>query len=315
MYKLFKGTRILAPIIAWIPTIVFLVTIVYPRFIENQDWSLVTAVFTFIALIFFIAYRALFFLIWMYIVFVAFNILAKYKTMRMKNILLDECDPAACADAFEQVLGRLDMIIARKKNKRVQNYEIIRTDILLEVFFCYYDNNDLNSAKLALDGVKCFSEQKKLRIYEQFQYHHCSFAYYLDTKDYSNAKVHLEKMDELRSGEKLSKVISGVFRDAFFTNTYCYNIYALEKFDGAELFLKYQYDKSSKKYFRIKTQNLLGKMYMNEKRLIEAKAAFEYIIANGNMLSCVEAAKLSVALCQENNASDVSLPEETEVIA
>ena len=201
------------------------------------------------------------------------------KLMRaVDSILYEECDPCKFVAEYERFLPKTP------ENIIPFMYLMICNGCLLA--------GDIESAKKYIDQIKGFPKNKAKNALYRLVHYSNMVGYSSSFEDWVATDNWLEKMKEILddSANGIKPNLRDGFRLTYISQLYAVNI-SKGEFEGAEEVFLADINTSKSKISKVLSQHRLGKVYLHFNRLDEAKAAFEYVITNGNTTGCVTEAK------------------------
>ena len=230
---------------------------------------------------------------WVMAIFVVWYMVSSVITGRYERTLLrkiealltETCDPQSCVAEYEKILP--------KSTRDMKTY------LLMELGSAYLAAGDAEKAWEYLEQVTSFPQRGGRSASYRFVHQSYMLSYSVLTDDLESGGDWLNKMrgildDSVGIGESVKATLN----DHYNTQSHVFNI-ANGEFEGAETVFLEDFNTGTKKLSKVAAQSRLGKVYLHFDRRDEAKAALEYVIANGNKTRYVEEAKELLGLINQ----------------
>ena len=197
---------------------------------------------------------------------------------RVDNILFEECEPKKFTEKYEKFIPKM--------------VEALIPYMRLKLCNGYLAAGETAAAKKTVDMARWFPRNKTNNALFRLEYFGNLVEYNRLVEDWAAADERLGQMKEILadSTNGMKQKSRDDFRRIYDFQQYAANI-ARDKFDGAEEFFLTAFDTEKTKLSKVAAKCSLGKVYLHFNKTAEAKAALEYVIANGNTTRYVEEAK------------------------
>lgn len=271
MLLLFRSTKLLYHIAAGIPAVAYVLLIL--------KWILGDMENPLFFLVVFLAAAV----VWILVAALVINAIALVKMKRVIDILDNDCDPRRFIETLEKMLPNIG---------ERRNVAWVKSMVILNMSTGYLLDGEPESAKELIDRAD-FSRlwnKKTKNAYECGRYNNFC-RYYIDKKDFANAKICLDTINELLKTREMPKSNRDKCQEIYAAYKYEYSMETGGSVEGQEQFYNLMFDKAVKQREKVRSKFMLGKVFLHEERKVEAKAAFEYVVEHGNKLCYVEQAK------------------------
>ena len=225
-------------------------------------------------------------LAWALVIFSAWYFVASIITVRYERVLLrkiddllvSECDPYSCIEEHKKILP--------KSTRDMKIY------VLVELCGAYLAAGDTDSAWEYLDEVTSFPQQKSRGASYKFVHYSHMVNYSILTENQEAAEYWLKKMREILDDDNngMGAETKGIWEKHYTSQMYTLNV-ANGEFEGAEEVFLADFNTAYTQLSKVAAKCKLGKVYLHFNRPDEAKAALEYVIANGNKTRHVDDAQ------------------------
>ncbi|MCL2563015.1 MAG: hypothetical protein FWE08_03155 [Oscillospiraceae bacterium] len=211
----------------------------------------------------------LFFLLlalWVVIVVMVFNELAKRKACKIDRRFWNDCDA-------ENYVAIYEKFSQKRLNK------VVKTYVLLNLSAGYLAIGNSTEALRVLSAIKDFPKRKHKDMYE-FVYHNNYCSYHLQTNDIPAATQSLAQMENSLQNHPLPDSVWEKYWDVY-SEKRCLLHMANGNYDGSEQVFDLVYQKGESTLHRVSAKYTLAKIYLHYDRTAEAKEALEYVIEHG----------------------------------
>lgn len=196
---------------------------------------------------------------------------------RLLKVLTHQCDPEAYTKLHRSIAAKLNV---KKTLFQNQLRVYISTGLMA--------SGKYNDAFNVLLTMAPFKDSKKGLLTEA-AYHNNIALLYLHQKDNNSASLHLTALKQLMNSTNLLKKNPAISLTIAMEE----KMIAMAKgnYDGAENIFRNVFDSAPTPYMRVTAMFSLGEVYAHFGQMDDAKAAFEYVAANGNKLYAASKAR------------------------
>ena len=199
------------------------------------------------------------------------NRIASKKVLKL-NKLRNNCDLEHYTTAYEA--------FAKKTSAKVFPLgKTTKTFIWLGLSTAYLTSGNNPAAFEALSAIKYFPKRRCKSIYE-LNYYNNFFVYHLQVNNIPAAIQSLTQMEQILQHGKLREPIRAQCA-VIYVEKQCMLRMAKGNYDGCEAVFEQAFQRNENTLANVGAKYTLGKIYLHENRLREAKQAFEYVVTHG----------------------------------
>jgi tetratricopeptide (TPR) repeat protein len=211
--------------------------------------------------------------------------IAKTKYKKIGNIMYNDCDIVQFININNNLMKRWDSL--RKIFKKPHITITISLALNLSSGYLLVGNN--TEAKRFLDSIENFPNNKAGAI-NKVAWHNNLCSYYLQIKDTLRASQSLEEMYISLKNKKIPKSHHKIF-----SNYYKYKQSQImienDNYADSEKVFNSMFEEENKVRDKVAAKFMLGRIYLHDNKLNEARQAFEYVISRGGTTYYVNKSK------------------------